>query len=127
MSNVLKPIQDFVEKVEAFYHAEEPKLLAAAESFLEKVENAVVVGLEDIAELCGAAVLEEGMKVATGAEKFGNAVTAVYQKVEAGALGEGKAVLLSTVQTGVQIAFSTAKTIAGDAKASGLIPPASTN
>lgn len=110
------PLVAFGEKITAFFKAKEAEVIQFADNFLPEVESDLEVGIEDIAELVGAAVIAEAPKVISGEEKFGNAVTSVTQQVEAGALGEGKTVALATVQAGVQAAYLTAQQIAAASK-----------
>lgn len=98
--------------IETSFEAEafkvEAKIKEFASAFLPEVANALEVGLEDIAAIAFGAVLNEAKSLASGNEKFGNAVTNVVQTVES----QGKTVLLQTAQTGVQLAFLTAQKIA---------------
>lgn len=101
-------INDFVTRVKAFIKKEEAYFKEVAAEFLPKLENALEVALEDLAEIAGKAVLTEAVAAISGNEKFGAAVTHVIQTVEA----SGKTVALSTAQTAVQTAYLTAQEVA---------------
>lgn len=102
------PIAVFGQKLEAFFEGVKDKVIEFADAFLPEAENDLEVGIEDIAELCGAAVMAQAPAVISGQEKFGNAVDSVVQQVEAG----GKTIAQATAQAGVQQAFLTAQQIA---------------
>lgn len=101
-------VNDFVSRVKAFFKKEEVYFKEVAAEFLPKLENALEIALEDLAEIAGKAVLTEAVSALSGSEKFGTAVTNVVQTVEA----SGKTVGIATAQAAVQTAFLTAQEVA---------------
>lgn len=101
------PLSLLETRLQAFFETVKDDVLKFADAFFPKVEAIVEVALEDLAEIAGKAVLAQASSVLSGQEKFGAAVTDVVQTVEA----SGKTVALSSAQTAVQAAFSTAQTI----------------
>ena len=98
----------FVQNLEAFFKKEEAVVVKYATELLPKLENAVEVAFQDLADIAGGAVLAELPKLISGSEKFGNAVASVVQTVEA----QGKTVVLATAQAAVQTAYLTAVDVA---------------
>lgn len=102
------PVQSFMQALERFAQSVKDKILAFADDFLPKIENDAEVALEDLAGLAMNAVLAQASKLIGGREKFGNAVDAVVEQVEA----NGHTVLQQTAQMAVQQAYLTAQSIA---------------
>lgn len=102
------PFSNFINSVDAFFQEKRAEVIQWGDAFLPSALHVLEVGLEEIAAICGQAVLNEAPKVLSGAEKFGNAVTSVIQQVEAA----GKTIALQTAQAGIQAAYLSAQKIA---------------
>lgn len=83
----------------------ENEIVAVAEAIVPPVVNVLEVGLADLADIAGTAMMAQVGKVMSGTEKFGTAVTDVIQTVEA----QGKVVALQTAQSAVQQAYLAAQ------------------
>lgn len=101
-------LTDFETEARVFFVSVEGGFKKFVTAFLPKIENLVEVAFEDLASIAGKAVLAQALKVASGQEKFGNAVQDVVQTVES----SGKTVGIQTAQAAVQIAFLTAQSVA---------------
>lgn len=99
------PLVVFAQGLEAWFESRLQEVEKFASAFLPQVLNDVEVALDDLIGIAGQAVLTQAASLASGTEKFGNAVTSVVQTVEAA----GKTVALGTAQMAVQQAYLTAQ------------------
>lgn len=99
---------DFLNALETAVESMKDQILGSASSFLGELESGAEAALEDLAGVALNAVVAQAPLLITGQEKFGGAVTAVVQAVEAG----GKTVAVQTAQMAVQQAYLAAQQVA---------------
>ncbi len=107
------PLVAFAQGLETWFEQKKQDFIRFAENFLPEIANDVEIALDDLIGIAGPAVLAQAASAASGAEKFGSAVTNVVQTVESA----GRTVALQTAQMAVQQAYLTAQQQAQSANA----------